>query len=191
MFRSLIAALIVAAPAAAAPAEDRPGAGSAAVSEADQGEGWALAAMPNGCMVQAVSPKGTMLSIWGLAGEDSLGFLVQNPDWTVRDGQRYDLRVEFLGARSWPVEATAREHIDADGPGFFFTVKPSAAGFLSSLTSAEGMRIQTEGGGDTLPLAGSRVAMSGLAKCLSARWSEGPPEMGEADPAKAEVLPTI
>src|SRR3712207_7597023 len=111
MLRYVMAALLAAAPLAAA----------AGQPEAEAAGKWALAAMPNGCMVQAVSPQGTMLSVWGFAGEDKLGFLLQNPGWTVEDGAKTPLEVEFAGARSWPVEATARAHIDRDGPGLFFT----------------------------------------------------------------------
>lgn len=163
MFRSVIAAFLLAAPAAAA------------LGQSGVAGGWQLAAMPNGCMVQAVSPQGTMLSVWGLAGQGKLGFLLQNREWNVRDGERSDLQVEFLGARTLPVQATARRNIDSDGPGYYFTVEPGgsgAEGFLASFISAEGMRVRPDGAAaDTLPLAGSRVAMTGLARCLSDRWT--------------------
>jgi hypothetical protein len=163
MLRYVMAALLAAAPAAAASAQGSEGK-------------WALAAMPNGCMVQAVSPQGTMLSVWGFAGDAKLGFLLQNRDWTVEDGAKTPLEVEFAGARSWPVEATARSHIDRDGPGLFFTVEPGAsdtASFLAAFTSAEGMSIRRDGTSvDTLPLAGSRGAIASLAQCLADRWNE-------------------
>ena len=166
MLRSVIAAFLLAAPAAAA------------LGQTGQDGEWALATMPNGCMVQTVSEQGTMLSVWGFAGEEKLGFLLQNRAWSVHDGQRDDLQVEFLGDRSWPVEATARENIDADGPGFYFTVEPgglASSGFLNSFTSAHGMRIRPDGeSADTLPLAGSRGAMATLARCLSDRWGGAP-----------------
>ena len=57
MLRYVMAALLAAAPLGAAPAQQQ------------KTEGWALAAMQGGCMVQAVSPHGTMLSIWAFAGE--------------------------------------------------------------------------------------------------------------------------
>ena len=113
MLRYVMAALLAAAPVAAASAQP-PAEGK-----------WALAAMPNGCMVQAVSPHGTMLSVWGFAGDAKLGFLLQNRGWTVEDGAKTPLEVGFAGARSWPVEATARAHIDRDGPGLFFIVAGS------------------------------------------------------------------
>ncbi len=176
MLRYVMAALLAAAPAAAAFGQS-----------ADPGaNGWALAAMPNGCMVQAVSPQGTMLSVWAFAGEEKLGFLLQNRGWEVEDGKKTPLQVEFAGARAWPVEATARAHIDADGPGLFFTVEPGAGAnsFLAAFTSARGMSIRRSGASvDTLPLAGSRSAISGLAHCLADRWNAPAPQ-GESKPAE-------
>src|SRR5687768_7514525 len=98
MFRRLIvAAFLLAAPS------------GAALGQADETGEWAVGAMPNGCMVQAVSPKGTMLSVWALAGDEKLGFLLQNRGWNaLRDGASYDLKLDFLGVRSLPIKATAR-----------------------------------------------------------------------------------
>jgi hypothetical protein len=183
----MIAALLVAAPAAAG--------GAQVQSEGD----WGIEAMPNGCMVQVTSPRGTMLSVWGFAGEAKLGFLLQNRGWNdLRDGQRYDLQVEFVGQRSLPVEATARREIDADGPGFFFSVEPGRAGgdgFLDAFASARGMAINQEGKTvDTLPLAGSRGAMAALARCLSDRWGNGasaPAREAEAEAPDEEAPATI
>jgi hypothetical protein len=164
MLRYVIAALLASAPFAAASGQ-----------EDAQGK-WALAAMPNGCMVQAVSPQGTMLSVWGFAGDGKLGFLLQNRGWQVEDGAKTPLEVDFAGVRSWPVEATARAHIDRDGPGLFFTVEPGGSGahsFLAAFTSAEGMSIRRDGASvDTMPLAGSRGAIASLAQCLAERWNE-------------------
>lgn len=176
MLRYVMAALLASAPLGAASAQ--PG----------KSENWALAAMPNGCMVQAVSPKGTMLSIWAFAGEEKLGFLLQNRGWEVEDGKKTPLQVEFQGARAWPVEATARAEIDSDGPGLYFTVEPGGrASFLAAFTSAEGMRIRRDGASvDTLPLAGSRVAMSSLAHCLADRWNQPAPAQTEAKPAEPD-----
>ena len=172
MLRYVMAALLAAAPLGAVPAQQQ------------KTEGWALAAMPNGCMVQAVSPRGTMLSIWAFAGEEQLGFLLQNPGWEVEDGQKTPLQVEFPGARAWPVEATARAEIDADGPGLYFTVEPGGAergNFLGAFTSAQGMSIRRDGADvDTLSLAGSRGAISSLAKCLADRWNDGGQPPAEA-----------
>jgi hypothetical protein len=181
MLRYVMAALFAAAPFAAASGQ-----------EEAQGQ-WALAPMQNGCMVQAVSPQGTMLSIWAFAGEEKLGFLLQNRGWEVKDGEKTPLQVEFAGARAWPVEATARAHIDADGPGLFFTVEPGAGAnsFLAAFTSARGMSIRRAGASvDTLPLVGSRSAMSGLAHCLADRWNvpvATPKESKEAAPADESI----
>jgi hypothetical protein len=169
MFRRLMVALLIAAPSGAAVAQiDDVGTRSAG--------DWALATMPNGCMVQATSPKGTMISVWGFAGQDKIAFLLQNRGWNVRDGKDLQLNLDFLGVETLPVNATAREHIDGDGPGFLFTVKPGAqgaSGFLSAFTSARGMRItQGRESFDTLPLAGSRIAMASLAKCLADQWGQ-------------------
>jgi hypothetical protein len=183
MLRYVMAAFLAAAPIGSAPAQPQ------------KIEGWALAAMPNGCMVQAVSPRGTMLSIWAFAGEKSLGFLLQNPGWRVEDGKKTPLQVEFSGARAWPVEATARADIDADGPGLYFTVEPGGAArgnFLSAFTSAQGMSIRREGASvDTLPLAGSRGAISSLAKCLADRWNDSGPAPTETEAPAAPADDTI
>ena len=175
MLRYVMAALLASAPLGAASAQP------------EKTRGWALAAMPNGCMVQAVSPRGTMLSIWAFAGEEKLGFLLQNRGWEVEDGKKTALQVEFAGARAMPVEATARANIDADGPGLYFTVEPGGGGnFLAAFTSAEGMSIRRDGARvDTLPLAGSRGAMGDLARCLSERWNSQAPTPAEDGPAPA------
>ncbi len=177
MLRYVMAALLAAAPAAASAQEE-------------EGK-WALAAMPGGCMVQAVSPHGTMLSVWGFAGDEKLGFLLQNRGWTVEDGAKTALEVDFADARSWPVEATARAHIDRDGPGLFFTVEPGASearSFLAAFTSAEGMSIRRDGSDvDTMPLAGSRGAIASLAKCLAERWNEAAAPAAEAKESDSQA----
>jgi hypothetical protein len=163
MFRRTIIGLLLAASPAVA------------FGQGDDMGSWALAQMPNGCMVQATSPQGTMLSIWGFAGEAKLAFLLQNKGWnSLRDGQNYNLKLD-TDAQSWPVQAIARQHIDGDGPGLLFTIQPGAAptgGFLNAFASSKGMRISQNGRSfDTLPLEGSHGAMAALAKCLAARWS--------------------
>jgi hypothetical protein len=168
MFRRLMIGLLVAASPVAAFGQD------------DEMGGWALAQMPNGCMVQATSPQGTMLSIWGFAGEAKLAFLLQNRGWnSLHDGQNYNLKLDTDSA-SWPVEAIARQHIDSDGPGLLFTIQPGAAptgGFLTAFASSKGMRISRNGQSfDTLPLQGNRGAMAALAKCLAAHWSSAAPD---------------
>ncbi|MFL6846123.1 MAG: hypothetical protein ACJ8ER_14720 [Allosphingosinicella sp.] len=184
MLRYVMAALLAAAPVAAAQAQ---------IGQAQSGEpgGWALAPMQGGCMVQAVSPQGTMLSIWGLAGDEKLGFLLQNRGWHFKDGEKTPLSVEFAGTRAWPVEAVARAEIDSDGPGLYFTVEPGGeSGFLTAFTSADGMSISKDGRSvDTLPLAGSRTAIAGLARCLSERWNQAAPapEAEDAHPAPDSI----
>jgi hypothetical protein len=178
MFRRLIAALLVTVPA------------SAAMGQVEDTGQWAVGAMANGCMMQAVSPQGTMLSVWGVAGDDKLGFLLQNKGWNaLRDGASYDLKLDFLGVSSLPVEATARREIDSDGPGFYFQLEPggtSGKAFMDAFSTAQGMRISREGKSvDTLPLAGSKGAMSALARCLSESWADG--EAGEPVEATAEA----
>jgi hypothetical protein len=164
MFRHLIAALLVAIPT------------GAAVGQVEAPRDWAVGTMPGGCMMQAVSPQGTMLSVWGVAGDDKLGFLLQNKGWnTLRDGDSYQLKLDFLGVSALPVEATARREIDSDGPGFFFQVEPggtSGKRLLDAFTSAQGMEISREGSSvDTLSLAGGKGAMAALARCLAESWS--------------------
>ena len=98
MFRRMMAVLLLAAPSAAAFGQ----------SEEDMG-GWALATMPNGCMVQATSPQGTMLTIWGFAGADKLAFLLQNREWSsLQDGRSYALSLSFEDAKAYPVDLVAK-----------------------------------------------------------------------------------
>jgi hypothetical protein len=154
--------------------------GSAAAAPAGEPPEWALGELPNACMLQSVSPHGTMLSIWGFAQQARFGVLLQNRGWdALRDGELYTLSLEFVGQRAWPVQATAREHIDSDGPGFFFTLAPGDAGddgLIDALSSARGMHISRDGRRvDTLPLGGSREAMSALARCLAERWDAAAP----------------
>ena len=168
----------------------------AALGQAEDTGDWAVGAMPNGCMVQAVSPKGTMLSVWALAGDEKLGFLLQNRGWNaLRDGASYELDLDFLGVRSLPIQATARREIDSDGPGFFFTLEPGGArgnGFLEAFSTASGMRITQEGRNvDTLPLAGSRGAIAALAPCLSDRYAEGVPAEAAEESAPPAANMTI
>ena len=85
MFRRMMFALLLAAPSAAA------------VGQGQEMGNWAIAQMPNGCMVEAVSPQGTMLSIWGFAGQPKLAFLLQNKGWNaLHDGQSYKLGLDFV-----------------------------------------------------------------------------------------------
>jgi hypothetical protein len=182
----MMAALLLAAPSAAA------------VGQGQENGDWAMAQMPNGCMVEATSPQGTMLTIWGFAGQPKLAFLLQNRGWNaLQDGQSYQLSLDFVGTpTAVPMEATARQNIDSDGPGFLFTVQPGGDGaqnFLNAFTSAEGMRISQDGRSfDTLPLAGSRRAITALAQCLAARWSSASAQSdqsGDDDSQPAAATP--
>ncbi|MBV9930926.1 MAG: hypothetical protein JO013_08270 [Alphaproteobacteria bacterium] len=182
MFRRMMIGLLVAASPAAA------------LGQSDEMGGWALAQMPNGCMVQATSPQGTMLSIWAFAGEAKLAFLLQNRGWnSLRDGANYALKLD-TDAQSWPVQAIARQHIDSDGPGLLFTVQPGGSdnsGFIDAFASSKGMRISQNGRSfDTLPLQGSHGAMAALAKCLAERWKAGAPAGDDDNAKKADPAPT-
>ena len=103
MFRRLIVTLLLAAPSAAVFGQGHSGASQ------EMGD-WAVAQMPNGCMVEAVSPQGTMISIWGFAGQPKLAFLLQNKGWNaLQDGRSYKLSLDFVGTpTAMPVDATAR-----------------------------------------------------------------------------------
>jgi hypothetical protein len=196
MFRRLIVTLLLAAPSAAVLGQGHAG------PSPEMGD-WAVAQMPNGCMVEAVSPQGTMISIWGFAGQPKLAFLLQNKGWNaLQDGRSYKLSLDFVGTpTAMPVDATARQNIDSDGPGFLFTVQPggdAAKSFLTAFTSARGMRISQDGRSvDTMPLAGSRGAMGALAKCLAEKWHSGaaaqPDDSGddEDDAKPAKPAPVV
>ena len=176
MLRHLAALFLLAAPAAslAQPA----------------GSGWELAQTPGSCMLHAASPQGTVVSVWGFAGQANLGFLIQNREWeSLREGESYELELGFTGARAWPVQATAKRDLDSDGPGYFFTFTPNegedGSSFLESLASAKGLSISRDGDSvDTLPLAGSRDAVASLARCMSELWTS-PAEVvvEKSDPA--------
>jgi hypothetical protein len=176
-------------------------AASAAASAQDHSSGnrdsspWGLARAPGSCMLHASTEQGSVVSIWSFAGQSKIGFLIQNKGWSaLREGQRYDLRVDFVGGRAWPVEATGRKDLDSDGPGYFFTVEPGRAGggFLDALASAKGMAISRDGTAmDSLSLAGSREAVSSLARCMAELWSE-PNGSGELEKqlSTPPVIPT-
>ena len=157
---------------------------------------WGLARAPGSCMLHASTEQGSVVSIWSFAGQSKIGFLIQNRDWSaLREGQRYDLKVDFPGVRAWPVEATGRRDLDSDGPGYFFTVEPgdrSGGGFLDALASAKNMAISRDGAAmDSLPLHGSREAVAGLARCMAELWAEtsGSGELVKQI-APPQILPT-
>jgi hypothetical protein len=140
---------------------------------------WGIARAPGSCMLHASTGQGSVLSIWSFAGQSKIGFLIQNKDWgALREGDSYDLKVDFVGVRAWPVKATGRKDLDSDGPGYFFMVEPadrSGGGFLDALANARDMAISRDGAAmDRLPLAGSREAVSALARCMAGMWAETP-----------------
>jgi hypothetical protein len=184
MYRLLLAFSFLAAPIAAS-------AGNVDASR------WGLARAPGSCMLHASSAQGTVLSIWGFAGQTKIGFLIQNKQWdALHDGQSYNLKVDFVGVRAWPVQATARSDLDSDGPGFFFTVEPGdgprGGAFLDALATAKGMAISRDGAAmDSLPLAGSRDAVASLARCMADLWAEAPASRElEKQAGEPPVIPT-
>ena len=161
MFRSLIAVLLLASPAAA----------SAQVTKVGE---WSLERAPEGCMVYATTGRGSVLSVSALAGRDSLSFLVQNKSWSSLQEGTHALQVAFDSGGTWPVEAVARNDIDSDGPGLLFAVKPASGereDFVDQFAEARGMRITSNGRQiDSLALSGSQEAMGALAQCIGDLW---------------------
>ena len=183
MLRHVLALSLLAAPAASL----------AQPADSD----WELARTPGSCMLHAASAQGTVISVWGFAGQAKLGFLIQNREWeTLREGQSYDIELGFTGARAWPIQATAKNDLDSDGPGYFFTFTPrqseDGSSFLDSLASAKGLKISRDGDSVVdLPLAGSRDAVAGLARCMSELWATPGEEVVEKARAEKPVFPTI
>jgi hypothetical protein len=180
MFKPLLAASLLAAPAAIAIAQPASPSGQ-----------WTLEVAPSGCIVHSASANGTVLSIWGSAGDDTLRFLVQNRGWqSLADGENYPLQVSFDGQRAWPMDATARLNLDSDGPGLTFAVSPDAqsggASFVEQFAEAEGMQIARDGERvGTLSLADPRVAMKALAQCLREVIATG--GEGSAEPVMLQL----
>jgi hypothetical protein len=152
---------------------------------------WILEVAPTGCVVHTASPSGTVVSIWGIAGENDLSFLVQNKGWnSLSDGEQYDIEVSFDNQRAFPMQATARLNLDSDGPGLTFGVKPDhragGASFVDQFAGAQGMHITRDGKRvETVSLADTKVAMQGLAKCLSQVWAAG--GKGETEGAAVQL----
>ena len=165
MFKPLLALLATAGLGAAAPAQ-APSTGR-----------WVLEVAPTGCIVHTASASGTVVSILGIAGQDSLSFVIQNKEWnSLPDGERYDVQISFDGSQAFPMKAMARQNIDRDGPGITFAVSPSEASggatFLERFAAADGMHIARDGRRlETVALADSQVALQGLARCLSQIWA--------------------
>jgi hypothetical protein len=166
MFKSLLAITALATVSAAAHAQTT------------NARPWKLEVAPTGCVVHAAAASGTVVSIWGMAGESSLRFLVQNKSWnSFSEGQNYDIQVSFDGRRAFPMKAVARQNIDSDGPGLTFTVNPQPAGgtsFVEQFATSGGMNISRGGQAiEAIQLADTQVAMRGLAQCLSQVWAAG------------------
>lgn len=157
--------------------------------------GWGVAEGPGSCMLHGASSQGTVISIWGFAGHDKLGFLIQNREWEqLREGQSYRLELGFAGGRAWPVEATAKRNLDSDGPGFFFTFAPDGAAgggsILDSIAAGKGMKISRDGAAvDSLQLDGSREAVAGLARCIAGLWTAPAAAASSEELDKQDVAP--
>jgi hypothetical protein len=81
---------------------------------------WTLAGGDQGCAVHASAPGGTVVSIIAGAGQDNLMFLVQNPGWSLREGEKTTIAVAFDGSGPVQIPAVSRTNIDSDGPGLVF-----------------------------------------------------------------------
>ncbi len=162
MLKSLLAVSALSLPAAALIAQ----APQARVEAAQ----WTLAGGSQGCAVHSSSPQGTVVSILAGAGQDDLLFLVQNPEWALDDGRRYEIAVAFDGSEPWELQAVAKTEIDADGPGLMFVVPEGdrqGLDFIAQFAGARGMQIRSDGTRlASLPLGSGRSAMTALAGCL-------------------------
>lgn len=174
MFKPLLALFVLAAPA------------TVAVAQPENPGRWTLEVAPMGCIVHASTPSGTVLSVWGGAGDESLRFLVQNKSWnTLADGESYPIQVSFDGQQVWPMDAVARLNLDSDGPGLTFAVSPDrqsgGAGFIEQFAGAEGMNISRGGERiENVSLDDTRMAMQALAGCLSQMLASDGPAQGDA-----------
>ncbi len=183
MLKPLFALLVLAAPAAMSSAQtDRTPDRTPARTP-----GWTLANGAEGCLVHASSPHGTVLSISGTPGEDAIMFVIQNHQFaSLDDGGQYGIEVEFDDLGEWEIPGVAQNHLDADGPGLIFAVKPGqseGANFITEFAGADGMRIGRDGTAlDSVPLGGGRGAMASLATCLSQKWPGGSGAQGQGGP---------
>lgn len=148
---------------------------------------WHTASQGSACMVTSDTESDTVLSILAAPTDGAFIFLVQNPSWqSLRDGEVYPIAVEFDDFGPWQIKASARENIDADGPGLAFHVAPARQdgnGFIQEMIAATSMEIVAEGAtAGTLNVAGSESAMQDLARCMAESWAglAGPMEAEEA-----------
>ncbi|QPQ55002.1 hypothetical protein IC614_11965 [Allosphingosinicella flava] len=166
MFRPFLALLATAALPAAATSQTTSGA-----------ELWNASSQGDACMVTSSdSGSQTVLSIMAAPTDGAFIFLVQNPAWqSLEDGAAYPVAVEFDDFGPWQIQASARENIDADGPGLAFTVAPSREdgnGFIQEMVKASSMEIVANGATvGTLSVAGSEKAMQELARCMAKSWA--------------------
>ena len=183
MLKPLLALLVSAAPLAAA----------AAQTPSTSPDRWRLADSASACMVHASSSRGTVLSISAMPGEEALLFIVQNAALAgLADGQQVPIMVEFDDKGEWQIGALAQAHLDADGPGIIFAVRPgreNGANFIKEFSTASGMAIGREGAMiDNVPLAGGNEAMATLGTCLSRKWASaaGSASQGQGGPIEEE-----
>jgi hypothetical protein len=145
---------------------------------------WTLAGGDRGCAVHASSPGGTVVSIVAGAGQDQLMFLVQNPGWSLRDGERTTIAVAFDGSGPWQLPAVARTNIDSDGHGLVFAVPLSEERgnqFINQFVAAKGMQFSRDGRSiSSVPLGSGQSAMTALAQCLGKVMSGETPNVTEA-----------
>ena len=177
MLKPLLALSVLALPAAALTAQQPQ-------TPRPQPAQWTLAGGAQGCAVHASSPQGTVVSILAGAGQENLLFLVQNPRWSLEDGQRYTIAVEFDQSGPWELQAVAKTEIDQDGPGLMFVVpqaKERGLDFLGEFVAASGMQIRRDGQNLTsLPLGTGEKAMTELAKCMGQVFGGHAPTATEA-----------
>ena len=137
---------------------------------------WHIASEGSACMVTTDTDDATVLSILAAPTDGAFIFLVQNPAWqSLRDGTTYPVAIEFDDMGPWQIQASARETIDADGPGLAFHVAPGRAdgnGFIQEMIAAESMKIVAGGNHmGSLDVSGSEGAMQELAGCMAASWA--------------------
>ena len=168
MLKPLFAFLVASASAGAAHAQS-PAAAAAAPPE------WTVAGGASGCIAHSTTQQGTMVSILAGPGQDSLLFVIQNPAWTsLADGDNIPLAVQLEGGEEYRFEAVAKAELDSDGPGYLFSVPPSAP-FLAAFAKAGGMEFGRSGRRlASVALDGSEAVLGTLAQCMADTLSGAP-----------------
>ena len=134
---------------------------------------WQVAGTEEGCVAHTAYSGGTVVTMFALAGQEGIGFLLQNRQWTdLEDGAAYPLEIRFENGSLWEIPAVARLEIDQDGPGLFFAVRPgsgeSGRDFMSEFAGGRGMHIGHNGIAlESLQLSGTHGATVAIAQCLS------------------------